>query len=46
LELQAIKVIMSLIAVDARWLTGATLPASGGLITTAANILALTPDIG
>lgn len=25
---------------DARWLTGATLPANGGLITTAANILA------
>ena len=29
---------------DARWLTGATLPANGGLITTAANILALAPD--
>ena len=26
---------------DARWLTGATLPASGGLLTTAANILAM-----
>ena len=25
---------------DARWVTGVTLPANGGLITTAANILA------
>lgn len=29
---------------DARWLTGATLPANGGLITTAANILAYASD--
>jgi 3-oxoacyl-[acyl-carrier protein] reductase len=29
---------------DARWLTGATLPANGGLITTAANIIAYVQD--
>jgi NAD(P)-dependent dehydrogenase (short-subunit alcohol dehydrogenase family) len=28
---------------DAPWLTGATLPANGGLVTTAANILACAP---
>jgi len=34
--------IVAFVASDeARWLTGATLPASGGLLTTAANILAL-----
>ncbi len=37
--------IVSFVASDeARWLTGATLPANGGLITTAANILAYASD--
>ncbi len=41
-EPEDIADIVSLVASDdARWLTGATLPANGGLITTAANILAL-----
>lgn len=34
-------IVSFVVSDDARWLTGARLPASGGLITTAANILAL-----
>ncbi len=34
-------IVAFVVSDDARWLTGATLPASGGLLTTAANILAL-----
>ncbi len=34
-------IVAFVVSDDARWLTGATLPANGGLITTAANILAL-----
>jgi 3-oxoacyl-[acyl-carrier protein] reductase len=34
-------IVSFVVSDEARWLTGATLPASGGLITTAANILAL-----
>lgn len=37
-------IVAFVVSDEARWLTGATLPASGGLITTAANILALAPD--
>jgi 3-oxoacyl-[acyl-carrier protein] reductase len=36
-------IVAFLVSDDARWLTGATLPANGGLITTAANILAMSP---
>jgi 3-oxoacyl-[acyl-carrier protein] reductase len=36
-------IVAFVVSDEARWLTGATLPASGGLITTAANILALSP---
>jgi len=40
-EPQDIADIVAFLASDeARWLTGATLPANGGLVTTAANILA------
>lgn len=34
-------IVSFVVSDDARWLTGATLPANGGLFTTAANILAL-----
>lgn len=34
-------IVAFVVSDEARWLTGATLPASGGLLTTAANILAL-----
>ncbi|TGD71384.1 SDR family oxidoreductase [Mangrovimicrobium sediminis] len=34
-------IVAFVVSHEARWLTGATLPASGGLLTTAANILAL-----
>lgn len=41
-EPEDIADIVSFVASDeARWITGATIPASGGLMTTAANILAL-----
>ncbi len=39
-------IVAFVVSDEARWLTGATLPASGGLITTAANILALAPGPG
>jgi 3-oxoacyl-[acyl-carrier protein] reductase len=40
-EPQDIADIVAFLASDeARWLTGVTLPANGGLVTTAANILA------
>jgi len=38
-------IVAFVVSDDARWLTGATLPANGGLITTAANILALSPVV-
>ena len=34
-------IVAFVVSDEARWLTGATLPASGGLLTTAANILAM-----
>ena len=34
------NVVAFLVSDEGRWLTGVTLPANGGLVTTAANILA------
>ena len=34
-------IVSFVVSDEARWITGATIPASGGLITTAANLLAL-----